>query len=158
MRIVTHLWNDAVWSKVIATIILSAGAIVWAFAGRSLRKWRRGNVSIKVIDTVVFDPDPKKTLVFPLKCYVEMRNESPVSIEVSLSDFEKQSVELKRFVTGVLQVNFNSAWYPSPDGVDRIAVLPRQMFRAWVGIDESKFTAEQVRRLKWQIGEAKFIC
>jgi len=55
-------------------------------------------------------------------------------------------------VFNVLQLDFHGRWFPQPDGVDRIAVLPQQLFRAWVGIDETKFKQDQVNQLRGRIG------
>jgi len=48
-------------------------------------------------------------------------------------------------------------WCPEDQGVDRIAVLPGQLFRAWVGPDESKFSQEQVTKLRGQLGTLVFL-
>jgi hypothetical protein len=99
-------------------VFVASGAAFWGWAVATIRKWRRGNVSIKVIDTVVPDPDPNQTLTYPLKCYVEMRNESPQSVEVWIPDFDANLVTLKNFVSGVLQVKLDSSWCSSPSGVE----------------------------------------
>ena len=54
-------------------------------------------------------------------------------------------------VLSVLQIKFNR-YFPEPDSAERIAVLPRQLFRAWIGIDETKFTDTQIMNLRGKIG------
>jgi hypothetical protein len=155
-------WNDPVWSKVIAAVILavfgSVGIIFnWWKAGlrrllrfigvriQSLPNIRRVNVEIPPLDL-------ERNPTYPIKCYVTLQNASTECAEVRVSEYRERTVTLKRFVFDVLQLDFRGRWFPQPDGVDRIAVLPQQLFRAWVGIDETKFNRDQVNQLRGQIG------
>jgi hypothetical protein len=121
-----------------------------------VKKWRQDNLRIKLIDTSIPDPDPNRTYSYPVKCYIEISNESPQSVDVRATEFHPNAVTLRKFVREILQVRLGS-WCPTPDGVDHIAVLPYQSFRAWVGIDETKFTAAQVRGLKGKLGTLYFV-
>jgi hypothetical protein len=113
---------------------------------------------IRVIDVeITFSPkDPQgRTLTYPLKCYVKLENSSMGCIDVKLSEYIPKKVANKQALSDVLQVRFGG-WCPSPDGVGRLAVLPGQLFRAWVGLDETKFTREQVENQRGEIGTLVF--
>lgn len=86
-----------------------------------------------------------------MKCYAEMRNDSRSTIDVQVSHYRANAVPIKKMVLSVLQTRFNR-YFPEPDGAERIAVLPRQLFRAWIGIDEAKFTDSQIMNLRGKIG------
>jgi hypothetical protein len=73
-----------------------------------------------------------------------------------LYEYTPRKVTLKQFVPEVLQVRLRDKWYPMPDGVDRVALLPAQLCRAWVGLDEKKFDKEQVEKSLGQIGTLVF--
>jgi hypothetical protein len=88
---------------------------------------------------------------YPLKYRITMQNNTAMVAEVRIAEYRPKRVTLKRLVLEVLQLWFGE-WLPAPDGVDRIAVYPQQQFRAWIGIDESKFNAQQVEALRGQIG------
>jgi hypothetical protein len=114
--------------------------------------------NIKKVNTrITFSlKDPQgRELAYPLKCYVDLQNQSMDCIDVSLTDYIERTVPLKQFVTDVLQVNL-AGWYPRPDGVGRLAVLPGQLFRAWVGFDEEKYTKEEVQKRLGEIGTLVF--
>jgi hypothetical protein len=98
-------------------------------------------------------PPDKAGLTYPVKCYVELRNDSEVCIDVRMSDYKPNKMPPKLKLLNVLQLKFGNAWVPSIVEADRIAVLPRQIFRIWIPIDESKYTAEMVNRLLGEIGE-----
>jgi hypothetical protein len=92
-------------------------------------------------------PDYNRTppLRYPLKCYVTMRNDSTICADVRLSTYKPIKVTVKNLPLDVLQLRFGGEWCPRPNGVDRLAVLPGQLFRAWIGIDETKFDGEQAQ-------------
>jgi hypothetical protein len=145
------LWKDPVWSKVISAAILAVIASVWAslkfhWLGRLKGFWKptltKANVRLS--------EQPGK--MYPLKYYVELRNDLTKCVEVSLSAFQPDTIELKRFVPTTIQLSLNGSWLPEREGVDRIALLPGQMCRAWIGIDESKFNAAQITRLEGSLG------
>jgi formylmethanofuran dehydrogenase subunit A len=46
---------------------------------------------------------------------------------------------------GVLQVLMGQQWLPVQDGVAEVAVLPGQMFKGWVPVEQTLYTAAQVR-------------
>jgi hypothetical protein len=89
---------------------------------------------------------------YPLKCRAKMRNESARCIDVQMAGFRPKHVTLKKFETSALQVKLAKDWMPPKEAIDRVAVLPNQEFQAWVGIDETKFTEDAVRRLRGEIG------
>jgi hypothetical protein len=101
-------------------------------------------------------PPQNNGRTFPLKCYVTLRNASAKCADVRLIKYLEKTVPHKRFVPDVLQVNLANKWYPTPDGVDRVSVLPDQLFRAWVGLDHSKFGEDQVKELRGRIGTLVF--
>jgi hypothetical protein len=75
---------------------------------------------------------------------------------VRVSEYRSRTVTLKQFVVDVLQVKLRE-WCPTSDGVDRLSVLPQQLFRAWIGLDERKFSEDQVNSLRGQIGTLVFL-
>jgi hypothetical protein len=157
-----HIWHDPVWSAVIAAII--AAIVLW-LANRYLKLLRRLKLFlvralcgkqtapvniVKVGETdVVEDKTPGRS--YPIKAYCILRNDSVACADVRVADYTAGAVTLKKFLTEVLQAK-SREWYPDKSGVDRIAVLPGQQFRAWVGADENIFTKDQVERLKGRIG------
>jgi hypothetical protein len=78
---------------------------------------------------------------------VTLRNDSKECAEVRLSEYKPKAVPAKDFPLNILQVRFGQQWYPQPDGVERVALLPSQLCRAWIGLNEQLFKAEQARRL-----------
>jgi hypothetical protein len=111
---------------------------------------------VRLVDVTIPAQNPALRLSFPLKCYATLQNESAECVEVRVSEYRPRIVTLKRFVLGVLQVNMHG-WYPRPDGVDRIPVLPQQSFRAWIGVDENKFSEVELNELRGQIGTLVFL-
>jgi hypothetical protein len=100
--------------------------------------------------------DPQgRDLNYPLKCYVDLINQSKDCIDVSLTDYVERSLPLKQFVPGVLQVDLGG-WYPRPGGVRRLAVLPGQLFRVWVGFDEERYKKREVEKRRGEIGTLVF--
>ena len=112
---------------------------------------------LKLINVSVSDPDPNQTLSFPIKCYFTFRNDSQGCIEVSVSDFESEAVILKGLGIAVFQVQLNQKWLPADHGVDRVSVLPGQLFRGWVAPDESKFDSQHVRGLLGKLGTLRLL-
>ena len=45
---------------------------------------------------------------------------------------------------------------PTPDGIERISVLPDQLFRAWVGPDDTKYKPEELKASLGRIGTLVF--
>lgn len=176
-----RIWHDPVWSKVIAAILFAAltglAGIAWApvrtfvLATSPIPNWLTALLALIIIvqGAILFAPRPKAQARisaigdavigedkvpgrgFPLKVYQVMRNDSTESADVAVADYKPRTVTLKQFVTGVLQVKLRE-WYPDKEGVDRLAVLPGQQFKIWVGVDEGKFTKDQLERLRGKIG------
>jgi hypothetical protein len=121
------------------------------------REWaslQRLERSIEVVDVDI--PRQNNSLTFPLKCNVTLRNASVESADVRLIRHIGQTVTPKQFVSDVLQVKLRE-WCPAQHGVDRVSVLPDQLFRAWVGLDETKFSEGQVKGLLGRIGTLCFL-
>jgi hypothetical protein len=165
------VWTDVVWSKVIAGIILLAISAVLAamrwetlkrFVAAFLVAWRESPPvaqmeslppKISLVQVIATAPAPGPTLTYPVKCYVEMRNDSAGCIDVRLSDYRANRVPAKLKLLNVLQLKFLNAWVPPVVEADRVAVLPQQLFRIWIPIDETRFTADIVNGFIGVIGE-----
>jgi len=174
------IWRDPVWSKVIAagiiTAITATAGIIWPpvrgflLTASLVPYWLFGLLGLVVVCAIVIVLDANRPKVhvtpvgdvevgedktpgrsFPLKVSCVIRNDSSQSIDVQVFDYTPGTVTLKKFVTDVLQVKLRE-WYPDKHGVERLAVLPGQQFKAWVGADESRFTKDQLDRLRGQIG------
>jgi hypothetical protein len=89
---------------------------------------------------------------YPLKYYVEMRNDSRRCVAVGLLNYQPDKITVKSFPSEVMQARFQTKWYPPDNGEDRVALLPGQLCRAWIGIDEAKFTEAQVVAAKGNMG------
>jgi hypothetical protein len=144
-------WHDSVWSKVIAGIIIASLASIWAAIRFGLLERLRSYNKPKLtkIDVQV-SPQPGKA--YSLKVYVQLRNDFRKCVEVSLSEYRPEKITLKHFVPGTLQILFQPKWVPEPEAAERVAVLPGQMCRAWVGVDESKFNVDQVSAVIGALG------
>lgn len=164
-----QIWNDPVWSKVIGGLIVSLLlAILAAMRGRLALATRvlfgvaevpkaelpiaKPKVTLINVDCPPIDQNPAQKLTYPLKCYVEMRNDADYAIDVTMVDYKTNTVPARQIVLGVLQVKFNR-WFPVPDSWDRIAAHPGQQFRAWIAIDEKgSFTNSAINSLRGKIG------
>ncbi len=107
---------------------------------------------LNLVSEIIPDPDPNQAWTFPLKCFVQFRNDSRGCIDVSISDYEPQAVTLKSLGIAVLQVQLNQKWLPADHGMNRLAVLPGQLLQGWIAPDETKFNSTQVRNLKGSLG------
>lgn len=95
--------------------------------------------------------DPK--LGYPLKIRMQFRNDSPMSVGVRMSKYTASRAPAKEpQPAAVLQVKLAGNWLPAPNAEEYIAVAPTQHFRAWVGIDHKKVTAQQLEEYRGQIG------
>lgn len=106
---------------------------------------------IATIDVAVPPVDKGKSLTYPLKCHVQLRNDSSMCVDVRVSEYRPNTVTVKKFVVDVLQIKLGT-WLPNDYPVDRLAVLPGQMFRAWIAIDDTKFNESQINLLRGRIG------
>lgn len=128
--------------------------IFLTFLGFALFWWRKDQLlqpKIALTDVTTRPPATEKGITYPLKCRVQFRNDSTLCADVSISGYKPDTVTIKKFLADVLQIKLRE-WEPSDHGVDRLAVLPGQFFQAWIGVDESKFNAEQVSKLRGRIG------
>lgn len=142
------MWNDNVWNKVIAGLIVAG--IVGLFKGPRgwvVRQWKP-----KVMKVSSWTSEHTGA-TFPLKHYVLMKNDSRRMMDVRLASYDAVTITLKRFATNTLQIQVGGEWCPVQHGAERLAILPGQYFRAWVGVDESKFTKAQVDGLAGKIGK-----
>jgi hypothetical protein len=114
--------------------LIAVCAIVIAIAVR--RPWP--HIGIVSIEVPPRDSTPGKTWTYPVKVYCTIRNDSPMCSDVWTFDYRPGAVTLKKFVTSDLQLELAKKFWPIPDGVDHIAVVPNQQFKAWVGVDDNK--------------------
>src|ERR1700677_1174476 len=129
MGVLETAWHDSVWSKVIATIIgtviISISVQVWKWPQRL---WR-GFLLPKL--TMMGGYTDQSGSGYPLKYYMEFRNDSRGCVEVRVPGYEPNTITLKNSVLPpeVLQLRFNTKWSPEWS-TDRVALLPQQMCRA----------------------------
>jgi hypothetical protein len=163
----SKVWNDPVGAGLIATAIVALISTIWAsihfgwwkrFASSVSQAWRQSqqfSPKISLVQVNATEPD-RAGLTYPLKCYVELRNDSEGSIDVRMSNYRPNKVPAKLKLLNVLQLKFSNAWVPTVE-TDQVAALPRQLFRIWIPIDENKYTAQTVNDLRGVIGEVLFI-
>jgi hypothetical protein len=142
-------WSSGFWWSIACTVLGGIGGLAGGFV--LFRREQGHTPNIRVVDIDIPDQNPSLNLTYPLKCYVNMQNNSTECADVRIAEFRPLNVTLKRFVLDVLQVRLRN-WCPERDGVDRVAVFPQQQFRAWIAVDERKFNEERVRALRGQIG------
>jgi hypothetical protein len=146
MELLRQIWHDSVGSKVIAALIIFLTGSIGAWVKT---KWSElWAIKLTMTNHAV---GYQAGAGFPLKCHVEMRNDSARSVEVSVSSYNPKNLTLKSFPPEVMQVRFNNKWFPV-DPVDRVAVLPGQLCRAWIGMDDTKFNEVQVNAAAGAIG------
>lgn len=180
---IRQIWNDAVGSKLIAWII--QGFIVAVLIPPLYLAWNTFSslpailltVGVIAVVGLVFilvwkvrnrrtpriepvgdvDVTFDEGAVFRLKCWVRLRNDAAECADVQIINYTQKRVNLT-FVTNVLQINFGNDWYPptGKPGMERIPVLPGQLFQAWVGVDEKNFNKDQVLALRGQIATLVF--
>lgn len=100
---------------------------------------------LKCMSVSVSDPNPELNLIFPLKVFWTFRNDSIGCIDVSFDDYKPLNVTCQSLPMAVLQIQMNQKWLPSDFGVSEIAVRPRQLFKGWIPVDPSLYSATQVR-------------
>src|SRR5205823_13740216 len=89
-------WNDSVWSKVIAGLILTG--LGWT-ARRSLFSNLRKPM---LRQTHAYPSDQISTgATYPLKYYVEVINDSSKCVAVRVVDFRGNAVTLQKFLPGI---------------------------------------------------------
>jgi hypothetical protein len=126
------IWDDPVWSKVIGAVIFSAGAAIFGLFRKERFKLAlrvlfghaevpkaalpafKPKITLMNAHCPPIEPNPPQPLTYPLKCYVEIRNDSTYAIDVRMTDYKRNTVPAKQIVLGVLQVKFNR-WFPVPD-------------------------------------------
>jgi hypothetical protein len=149
------------FSIVVATIsaLLAVLAAVTSVSVARYTKQRKLTPHVTRVSVSIPDIDSDRKLTYPLKCYVTLRNDAMECADVRLSAYRPRSVTVKDFPLDVLQLRFGRQWCPTPDGVDHLAVLPGQLFRGWIGLDESKINEEQARGflLRGDVGTLVFL-
>jgi hypothetical protein len=164
------VWNDPVWSKVIGGLIVPI--ILAIFAALRTARFRlairvlfgstevpkaelpaaKPKVTLINVNSPAIDPNPATPLIFPLKCYIEMRNDSDFAIDVRMTDYRRNTIDAKRLALEVLQIKFDK-WFPVPTATDRVGVYPGQQFRVFIPIDEhGSFTNSAINNLRGKIG------
>lgn len=147
------IWNDPVWSKVIGgliVIVLSAiGGLLAKLSGLPKRFWQP---ALRKTHGYVSDQSETTGVLYPLKYYIEAINDSGKCVAVRVAAYVPNAVTLQKFVPDTLQAMMLDGWYPRPNTADSVALLPNQRCRAWVGIDATKFTKNQVETLEGKIG------
>jgi len=148
-------------SIVVATIsaLLAVLAGVTSLSVFRYAEKRKLTPRVTRVSVSIPDIDHKLALTYPLKCYVTMRNDAMECADVRLSAYRPRSLTVKDFPLDVLQLRFGRQWCPTPDGVDHLAVLPGQLFRAWIGLDERNVNEEQARGflLRGDVGTLVFL-
>jgi hypothetical protein len=147
------IWNDPVWSKVIGGLIVIAVSgtvgILGRLSGLPKRFWQP---TLRKTHGYVSDQSETTGVLYPLKYYIEAINDSRRCIAVRVADYAPSAVTLQKFVPDTLQAMMPDGWHPKPNTTDSVALLPNQRCRAWVGIDATKFTKNQVETLEGKIG------
>src|SRR5271154_991692 len=163
---ISTVWNDPVGGGLIVAVILALLSAFWAsihldwwkrFGSLLSKAWRESqqfSPKVSLVQVNATDPD-KGRLTYPVKCYVELRNDSEGCIDVRMSNYKPNKVDAKLKLLNVLQLKFSSAWVPVVE-TDRVAVLPQQLFRVWIPMDEKKYNAQTVNELRGVIGEVVF--
>jgi hypothetical protein len=146
MTVSKDIWQDPVWSKVIAGAIGSIfGGVVTALKQRLSRL---SSIKLTVTHRAVSGQQGRG---HPLKYYVEMLNESSKCIEVGIVKYNPKTITVKSFPPEAMQIRFQSEWFPQASQ-PKVAVLPGQSCRAWIAIDDQKFTEDQVKAATGHIG------
>jgi hypothetical protein len=145
------LWNDSVWSKVIASTIIGIIGAGWA----AIRyKWWERFSELWAIELTMTNHSvsAQPGAGYPLKYFIEMRNDSSKCIAVRVLSYSPKTITVKSFPPEVMQVRFYAKWFPTDQSAETVAVLPGQLCRAWIGIDEGKFNEAQVKAAAGSIG------
>jgi hypothetical protein len=147
------IWNDPVWSKVIGGLIVIAVSGILGLLGKvsgfPKRFWQP---ALRKTHAYVSDQSETADIEYPLKYYIEAINDSRKCVAVRVSDYASNAVTLQKFVPNTLQAMMPDGWHPRPNTTDSVALLPNQRCRAWIGIDATKFTKNQVEALEGRIG------
>jgi hypothetical protein len=154
------LWTDSVGSKVIAGLIVTGilAIIAWIKRQPLTRLWKYifnwPTIKLTIINRrTVVHPGAN----YPLKHYVEFRNDSRVSVEVRLSQYTPNAITIKRFVHEVLQLRFYTNWFPIPDGAPIVGMFRGQLCQAWLGINDETHTEAQVKSCEGKMGKLTVI-
>jgi hypothetical protein len=159
--ILAKIWSDPVWSKVVAGLIVAL--IVWlipftrsrvAAAFWALLHPQKPDVEpvVKVTHVIATPPDGS-TRIFPLKLYVTFRNDSEVMADVRVLSYKSEVFKQRELAEGVLTVELlQDNFYPRDFAVNRIAVLPKQRFKAWIGLDEVINEASKINSFTGVLG------
>jgi hypothetical protein len=152
------IWVDPVWSKVIGALIFGAVTAIYGLvvklSGLPKRFWQP---ALRKTQVYVSDQSAVADILYPMKYYLEAVNDSRKCVAVRLSDFIPNAVTLQKFVPQTLQAYMADGWHPKPNAADTVALLPNQRCRAWVAIDTTKFTKNQIETLEGKIGTLTLI-
>jgi len=112
-------------------------------------------VTLVSVDADLAPPESK--LTYPPKCSAFLRNDSKGCVDIMLANYQQDRIPIKAFRQGVLQIEVAPAgWVRTDYGAHRIAVFPNQNFRFWIPIDEKKYSPDEVRGARKQIGTLIF--
>jgi hypothetical protein len=140
----------------LATVVAFLCVFVTISMGRKRLRTQPNKAIITRLEVLATAPREGEVVMYPVKLYVTCRNDSQFPVEVCLSSYEPALVSHRQFNPGVLTILMGQKWLPLDHGVDRLAVLPGQLFKAWVGVDEKKCDAAKVNESKGRIGTIVF--
>lgn len=141
-----EVWNDPVWSKVIG------GLITALILGSSrLLNWPK-QFWVPRLRRTHAHASEQTGAMYPLKYYLEIVNDSRRCVEVRVSEFVGNAVNLQKFVQNTIQILFDGKWFPTDLATEVAALLPNQRCRVWIGVDAKKFTKADLERLQGRIG------
>jgi hypothetical protein len=144
------IWADPVWSKVISAGFIAVITAILQIRFHWFQRLRNLWAVKLVITTVKVSNEPGKG--YPLKYWVELRNDSVKCVAVKLHNFHPEKITLKSLPPEVMQLRFSNRWLPSDPSEVVVAVLPGQLCRLWIGIDEKAHTEPEVKAATGNIG------
>jgi hypothetical protein len=115
------------FSLLVLVLVLVASGIIW-WLTLQVEEARRQLSQLKIepnittVDLSIPPENKSEVRTYPLKCYVQLRNDSAACADVRIYEFRPNTVTLKTFVVDVLQLKLRE-WVPKDHGVDQLAVL-----------------------------------
>lgn len=141
---------------IVGLILLGLSAVAIAlFSSGSSQSTPVGadDPKVSLVNAYAIQADPVHNRNYPVKLRAEFTNHSASCIDVAMAGYSPGNVTLEKLLLNVFQLKLGDTWLPSESGIDRIAVLPGQMFRIWLGVEKEQFSkADQVRRLIGRAG------
>jgi hypothetical protein len=111
----------------------------------------KASINIQVVNTWVVEAKGSK---YPLKIRFQMKNAAPTCADVTMQGYQLNAPAMgKQVICEVLQLKNNiQQWYPEPEGLARVAVLPQHEFRGWIAANDGLYTKDQIERQIGNIG------